>query len=92
SSALARCVQEQVETGAYEAPGEVVREALELLQERQEIRRLRLERLRQEIQAGIDQLDRGESAPLDIEAIKAEARRQRQERQTALEPVRSDAG
>jgi len=72
---LERLIQEKVESGMYHSASEVVREALRLLKERDELQRIRLEELRREIQIGLDQLDRGEVAPLDIEAVKAEGRR-----------------
>lgn len=80
---LQQFVDQQIEAGTYSTPGEVVHDALRLLQERNEFRQFRLERLRQEVQIGIEQLDRGEGAPLDIEAIKAEGRRRKQEREAA---------
>jgi hypothetical protein len=41
----------------------------------------RLEELRQKIQAGIDDFERGDFAELDMAAIKAEARQEREARQ-----------
>jgi antitoxin ParD1/3/4 len=53
----------------------VIREALRLLKDRDELRLLAVEDLRREVQKGLDQLDRGESVLLDPERIKAEGRR-----------------
>lgn len=53
-------IQKKVESGQYDSPNEVVREALQLLEERDKLREIRLEELRREIQIGIDQADRGE--------------------------------
>jgi antitoxin ParD1/3/4 len=64
-----RFVNEQVESGKYFAPVEVVREALDLLQEEVESDARRLERLKAEIQVGLDQLDAGLGIPAD-EALK----------------------
>ncbi|RPH54640.1 type II toxin-antitoxin system ParD family antitoxin [bacterium] len=72
---LERLVQEKVASGLYNSASEVVREALRILKERDEMRSLALEDLRREIAAGLDELDRGEAEVLDIEAIKAEGRR-----------------
>lgn len=47
-------VKKQVESGRYTSASEVVREALRLLEEREELRALQIINLRQEIQAGID--------------------------------------
>ena len=57
---LEKFVQEKVKSGRYLSASEVVREALRLLQEEDQIRQLRLEKLRKEIMMGIEQLDRGE--------------------------------
>ncbi len=59
----------------YQSQSEVVREGLRLLKEREDLKKLRLEELRREIQVGIDQANRGELLPFDIEDIKAEGRR-----------------
>jgi antitoxin ParD1/3/4 len=80
---LEQLVAEKVESGMYRSASEVVREALRLLKERDEIRRQRLEELRREIAVGLEQADRGELAPLDVDAIKAEGRRRLQSRRKA---------
>lgn len=64
-------LERKMGSGNYQSVDEVVEEALQLLMEREE----KLEDLRREIQIGLDQAARGEVAPLDMEAIKAEARR-----------------
>ncbi len=68
-------VKEQVAGGMYHSSSEVIREGLRLLKEQKEDRRVRLEELRKQIAVGIEQADRGEVAPLDIEEIKSEGRR-----------------
>lgn len=65
-------VREKIETGEYQTPSEVVNDAMDALKESP---RWTLERLRKEIAIGIDQLDRGEGKPWDVEEIKAEGRR-----------------
>ena len=72
---LQEFVQNKVDSGMYPTEHEVVREALRLLRERDRVREIRLTELRKEIQLGLDEADRGEVAPLDIEDIKAEGRR-----------------
>lgn len=64
-------VKNKLASGLYHSASEVIREALRLLEERDQVRELRLEELRKEIQLGIDS---GEATPLDIEAIKARGR------------------
>ncbi len=73
-SDLEQFVSDQVATGAYTSAEHVVREALERLRERDKTRSTRIKDLRQQIQVGIDQSDAGECTPLDIEAIKQNAR------------------
>lgn len=63
---LEQLIHGKVKTGMYLSASEVVREALRLLEERDRIQALRFEEVRKEIQAGIDQADRGETAPLDV--------------------------
>ena len=65
-------VKGKVESGLYNSVSEVMREALRLLEERDQLRELRLMELRREIQKGIDS---GESTPLDIEEVKARGRK-----------------
>jgi antitoxin ParD1/3/4 len=57
---LEQLVHEKVKSGRYLSASEVVREALRLLEERDQIRETRLEALRKEIAVGIEQGDRGE--------------------------------
>ena len=69
---LEKLVQGKVESGLYNSASEVMREALRLMEERDQLRELRLMELRREIQKGIDS---GEATPLDMEEIKARARK-----------------
>jgi len=74
TSQLEKVVKEKVASGLYNSASEVVGEALRLLDDHDRLQQIKLERLRKDIQDG---LDSGESAPLDIKEIKAEARKQR---------------
>lgn len=65
-------VKGKVESGLYNSVSEVMREALRLLEERDQLRDLRLEALRRDIQKGMDS---GEATPLDIEDIKSRGRK-----------------
>jgi antitoxin ParD1/3/4 len=62
---LEELIQERVRSGRYTSASEVVREALRLLQDRDELRRLRLDELRAKVAAGLDSLDRGEAVDGD---------------------------
>lgn len=50
-------------------------QALRLLKDQDELKLFAVEDLRREIRKGLDQLDRGESVPFDVERIKSEGRR-----------------
>ena len=67
-------VKQKVATGMYNSVSEVMREALRLLEERDALKDMKLATLRSDLQEGIDELDRGEGTPLDINEIKAKAR------------------
>lgn len=75
-AALAPDIQEMVrqafETGRYPTPDDVLREALRLLRERDDDYRRRLDALRTDIGIGLADIERGDVADLDIEAIIAE--------------------
>jgi len=70
-------VADLLESGQYQSQSEVVREALRMLKEREELKQLRLGELRREIARGGEQADRGELVDGD-EAIQARARKGRQ--------------
>jgi antitoxin ParD1/3/4 len=75
---LEAMVEERVRSGNYQSASEVVREALRLLGEVEEIRAARLKALRREIAAGMQDLDRGRSVPFDrkvADSIKARGRK-----------------
>jgi antitoxin ParD1/3/4 len=72
---LERLVNDKVASGLYTSASEVVREALRLLKGHDDIRALRLQELKRDIAAGLEQLDRGQSSDLDMAAIKAKARK-----------------
>jgi antitoxin ParD1/3/4 len=79
TSELEQYVQEKVSSGLYYSASEVIREGLRLLKEKDQFQQVRLQELRQEIQAG---LDSGEPAPLDMQAVKEKARQRRRQRQS----------
>jgi len=76
---LEEFVAQKVKSGLYNSASEVVREGLRLVHEQDQLRAIKLENLRKEIQIGIDQLERGESRTYSsarelIDEIKAEGR------------------
>ncbi len=71
-------VQSAVAAGDYSGANELVAHALYAYRDRVELDRIKLQRLRRDIQVGIDQLDRGECvSDFDVETFLAERRSQR---------------
>ena len=64
-------VRQKVEDGLYNNASEVVREALRLMEARDQREAARLDALRQDIRAGLDSADAGD---LDADAIKQRGR------------------
>ncbi len=60
SPELEELIADQVESGHYPSPGEVVRDALRLLQEKLKLPERKLESLRRDVQVGLETLDQGE--------------------------------
>lgn len=56
---LEKLINEQVESGQFNSPGEVIREGLRLLREQNQLREIRREELRREIQKGMDDIREG---------------------------------
>ena len=57
-----RFIKQQIESGRYSSASEVIRDALRLLEEREELRENRIEALRQQVQDG---KERGPGVPAD---------------------------
>ncbi len=85
STELEELIDSKVASGHYASRVEVIDHALRLLAERDLAREARYQELRREIARGLEQLDRGEGVPLDVEAIKLKARHLR-DAQTAMTP------
>jgi len=64
-------VKSKVESGLYNSVSEVMREALRLMEERDQLRELRLEELKRDLQQGINS---GSATPLAIDDIKKRGR------------------
>ena len=59
---LEKFVQNKVRAGRYNSASEVVREALRLLEERDDLKAIRKEEMRNKISQGLESLRRGEGA------------------------------
>jgi antitoxin ParD1/3/4 len=68
---LEAMVRDKVAGGLYGSASEVVREALRLLQEQDQLRAMKLEQLRADIRAGMES---GSAGELDVAAIKRRGR------------------
>lgn len=74
---LEKFVTNKVDTGMYQTASEVIREALRLLRERDEMQNQKLEELRKEIAVGIKDADEGNVSPLDAMDVLTEVRNKR---------------
>jgi antitoxin ParD1/3/4 len=52
-------VERQVSSGRYSNASEIVREALRLLEEQEQVRKAKLKALRQAVKQGFDEIDQG---------------------------------
>ena len=73
-------VRAKVETGRYSSPGEVVCEALRLLEQVEGVHQTRGAALRADVQHAAGQVERGETAAFDANEIKREGRVRREQR------------
>ena len=75
---LAKYVSAKVRSGEYDGEDDVIRDGLELLKSLEGYRSYRLQRLREEMQMGMNQAEKGLSRPWDkraMERIKSKGRR-----------------
>jgi len=66
---------ETVESGKYDSPKDLVRDALLAFLKADERFRARIQRLQKEIDLGLRDIERGNIAELDVEEVKRSARR-----------------
>jgi len=74
SPQLEAMVKDKVASGLYTSASEVVREALRLMEQQDQLRSLKLQQLRHDIQEG---LSSGESIPWNGEEIKQDGRKRK---------------
>lgn len=60
SPELEQIINQKVESGLYDSANEVVRESLRLLQEQDEIEKMRREEVRREVMKGVEQIRNGQ--------------------------------
>ncbi len=63
-------ISSTVHSGRYMSASEVVRDGLRLLQAQEQVRQIRLEQLRKEIDRGVEQLEQGDCLELDAGGLK----------------------
>jgi antitoxin ParD1/3/4 len=68
---LEKMIREKIASGSYNSASEVVREALRLLEQEDQLRAIKLQTLRRDIQDG---LDSGPSTVFDPQEVKRAAR------------------
>jgi antitoxin ParD1/3/4 len=90
---LEKYIQKQVASQRYQTASEVVRQAIRMMQTAEDYEKARLEALRQDIQVGLDQLDRGEYVEIrdekDQQALLQRITREGRARLTAKHTRRS---
>jgi antitoxin ParD1/3/4 len=80
-------IADQVESGRYPSPGEVIRAALSLFREQVEAPERKLETLREDVRIGLEALARGDSEEYDLEHLEglaSDVKRRGRERLKAL--------
>lgn len=77
---LEEMVRQKVRSGLYTSASEVVREALRLMDEQDNLRAAKLAQLRQDVRAG---LDSGPATAWDAESVKSAGRARRQTKPVA---------
>jgi antitoxin ParD1/3/4 len=70
---LETLVNEKVKSGDYNSASEVVREALRLLKEQDELKRIRREELRREVMKGVEEIRNGQGTTYNSAEELAEA-------------------
>lgn len=75
---LTNYVKQKVATGRYHSTSEVVREALRLLEESDQLKAIKLDNLRSEIQKGIDSINENGSESISLEDMKKEVHKRHQ--------------
>ncbi|MCA1624062.1 MAG: type II toxin-antitoxin system ParD family antitoxin [Acidobacteria bacterium] len=73
SPELENLINEKVKSGNYNSASEVVREALRLLKEQDELKQIRREELRREVMKGVEEIRRGKGVVYDSAEELAEA-------------------
>ncbi|MEZ4772296.1 MAG: type II toxin-antitoxin system ParD family antitoxin [Bacteroidia bacterium] len=66
---LEALVQAKVSSGLYNNASEVIREALRLMEEQDQLKKLKIELLKKELISGVESLDRGESSEFTVSQI-----------------------
>ncbi len=80
---LEEFITKLVKTGLYQTGSEVVREALRLLRECQNIQELKLQQLKKDIHAGLDEAREGKASSLSLNNIKKEGKKRQAARRKA---------
>lgn len=70
-------IQTLIQSGHYASASEVMRHAIRLLQEEAEAKQAKLLALREAVQRGADEIERGEFSEKSVDTIIAEAKRRR---------------
>ena len=84
---LEELITEQLESGSYPSPGEVVRDALRLFKEQLELREHKLASLRRDVQDALERGDYDEYDSDDIQRLASEIKARGRERPTGAQAL-----
>lgn len=68
-------VRQKVESGLYGSVSEVIREALRLFEAYEQVKTVKLDRLRQDIAQGLDDVRNGHTKEIDFNKLKQQGRK-----------------
>jgi len=74
---LEKFLNDKVQSGMYSSASEVIQDALQLMQERDQFDSQQLELICAKLHRGIEQLDRGEGVPESVAVARLRAQRRR---------------
>lgn len=76
-------IREKVDSGKYDSAEQIIEHAMDALEAREEFEADNIERLRAEVQIGIEQADRGLCEPWDFGALKKRLHEEHRQRHGA---------
>ena len=76
---LEQIINRKVESGMYTSVSEVIREALRLLHEHDQVKEIQIREMKEKVMAGVQQIQEGKTSPFSVEEIIALGRKLQEE-------------